>query len=260
MRLGGGVPTNVLHYLDILTKELVDQHILLHYFQNAIDEGNLLARTLKVPHKLVEGLDCGFLLPAPPRGILDEISHHLKVLKGPAPVFARELCWVSVDKATFLTGKSHLDVVPEAYRIAEGEIEEDDVSGSIQVLTRFQFDRDRALGLRPLGHLEESFSEECGRITGAAEVKGRSEGPLSLVLDGVEKHLDILFPKSPLVIEVREVSRQVAHRFRLLSLPPVQDACQLVPLLEYQKAVGEKADQSLLNVTGLQLEKQTRVS
>jgi hypothetical protein len=93
-----------------------------------------------VPHKLVEGLDCGLLLPALSKGILDEISHHLKALKGPAPVLARELCGVSVDKLTFLTGMSCLDVVPEAHRIAEGKIEEDDVSGSIQVLTRLQFD------------------------------------------------------------------------------------------------------------------------
>ncbi len=69
------------------------------------------------------------------------------------------------------------------------------------------------LGL--LGHLEESFSKECGRIAGATEVKGRSEGLLSLVLDGVNEHLDILFPQSPLVIEVREVSGQVTHPFRL---------------------------------------------
>ncbi len=207
--------TNILHYLDVLTKELVDQPILLHHFQNAIDEGNLLARTLQVPHKLVEGLDCGLLLPAPPRGILDKILHHLKVLKGPAPVLARKLRGVSVDKLTFLNGKSHLDVVPEAHHIAEGGIEEDDVSGSIQVLTRFQFNQDRALVLGLLYHLEESFSKECVGITGALEVKGHSEGPLSLVLDGVKEHLDILFPKSPLVIEICEVSRQVAHPFRL---------------------------------------------
>ena len=93
-----------------------------------------------MPHKLVEGLDCGLLLPAPPRGILDKILHHLKVLKGPTPVLVRELCGVSVDKSTFLTDKSLLDVVPEAHCIAEGKIEEDDVSGSIQVLTRLQFD------------------------------------------------------------------------------------------------------------------------
>ena len=79
LEAGGGVSTNVLHYLDVLAKELVDRHILLHYFQNAIDERNLVARTLQVPHELVEGLDCGLLLPAPPRGILDKISHHFKV-------------------------------------------------------------------------------------------------------------------------------------------------------------------------------------
>ena len=60
-----------------------------------------------MPHKLVEGLDCGLLLPAPPRGILDKILHHLKVLKGPAPVLARKLRGVSVDKSTFLTGQRH---------------------------------------------------------------------------------------------------------------------------------------------------------
>jgi hypothetical protein len=214
LEAGGGISTNVLNYLDVLTKELVDQPIL-HHFQNTIDEGNLLARTLQVPHKLVEGLYCGLLLPALPRGILNKISHHLKVLKGPAPVLARELHGVSVDKSTFLTGKSRLDVVLEAHRIAEGEIEEEDFSGSVQVLTRLQFNQDRALVLGLLGHLEESFSEECDRITGATEVKGRSEGSLSLVLDGVKEHLDILFPKSPLVVEVREVSGQVAHPFCL---------------------------------------------
>ncbi len=84
-----------------------------------------------MPHKLVENLDCGLLLPAPPRGILDKISHHLKVLKGLVPVLARELCGISVDKSTFLTSKNCLDVVLEAHRVTEGEIEEDDVSGGI---------------------------------------------------------------------------------------------------------------------------------
>ena len=74
----GGISANVLHYLDVLAKELVDQPVLLHYFQDAVDKGDLLARTLQVPHKLVESLDCGLLLPAPPRSILDKIAHHLE--------------------------------------------------------------------------------------------------------------------------------------------------------------------------------------
>ena len=99
--------------------------------------------------------------------------------------------------------------------MAKGEIEEDDVSGSIQVLTRLKFNQDRALVQGLLSRLKEGFREEHARITGALEVKGRSEGPFSPVLDGVKKHLDILFPKSPLIVEVCEVLRQVAHPFHL---------------------------------------------
>ncbi len=168
-----------------------------------------------MPHKLVESLDCGLLLPAPPRSILDKIAHHLEVLKSAAPVLARELRGIFVNESTFLPNQSRLDVVPEAHRVAEWEIEEVDVSCGIEVLTRLPFDRDRALVLGLLGHLEKGFGEECRRITGALEVEGRSEGPLSLVLNGVEEHLDILLPKSPIVIEIREVPGQVAHLFCL---------------------------------------------
>jgi hypothetical protein len=98
----GGILANVLHYLNILAKELVDQPVLLHYFQDAVDKGDLLARTLQVPHKLVESLDCGLLLPAAPRSILDKITHRLEVLKSTAPVLARELRGISVNESTFL--------------------------------------------------------------------------------------------------------------------------------------------------------------
>ena len=108
------------------------------------------------------------------------------------------------------------------------------------------------LGL--LGHLEKGFSKKCRRNTGASEVEGRSKSPLSLILDGVEEHRDILFPESPFIIEVREVPGQVAHLFRLQSLFLVQYTCRLVPLVEYRKAVGQQADQSLLDVAGLELE------
>ena len=120
-----------------------------------------------------------------------------------------------MNESTFLPNQSQLDVVPEPHRVAEWEIEEDDISGGIKVLTRLPFNQDRALVLGLLGHLEKGFNEECRRITGASEVEGCSEGPLSLVLDGVEEHLDILFPESPFVIKVREVPGQVAHFFCL---------------------------------------------
>ncbi len=211
----GGILTNVLRYLDVLAKELVDRPVLLHYFQDAVDEGNILARTLQVPHKLVKGLDSGLLLPALPKSILNEITHHLEILKSSAPVLAWELRGIWVDESTFLPNQCRLDVVPEPHRIAEWEVEEDDVSGGIEILTRFHFDRDRALVLGLLGHLEKGFSKECHGIAGALEVEGRSEGPLSLVLDGVEEHLDILFPESLFVIKVRKVPGQVAHLFYL---------------------------------------------
>ena len=112
-----------------------------------------------MPHKLVEGLDSGLLLPASPGSILDEITHHLEILKGSAPVLAWKLRGISVDESTFLPNQGRLDVVPEPHSIAEWEVEEDDVSGGVKILARFHFNRDRALVLGLLGHLEKGLAK-----------------------------------------------------------------------------------------------------
>ncbi len=84
-----------------------------------------------MPHQLMESLDGDFLLPAPPGSIFNEVPHHFKILESPTPVLPRELVWVPVDQAAFLGHEGGLEIVPEAHRIAEGKIEENNISGGI---------------------------------------------------------------------------------------------------------------------------------
>jgi hypothetical protein len=72
-RPGGGIPAHVLHDADTISQELVDRLVLLHDFEDSINEWYLIAGTLQVPNKLVEGLDGHLLLPAPPRCVLNEV-------------------------------------------------------------------------------------------------------------------------------------------------------------------------------------------
>ncbi len=147
LKAGRGVAANILHYFHVLAKELVDRTVLFHHFDNAVDERNLLSWAFQVPDKLVEGLDGDLLLPAPPGCVLNEITHHLEVLKGPTPVLPRELVGVPMDQSTFLGHKGGFQIVEKAHRVAEGKVEEQDLSGSIEVLAGLPFDRYRALVL-----------------------------------------------------------------------------------------------------------------
>ena len=147
LEAGGGVAANILHYFHVLAKELVDRAVLFHHFDNAVDERNLLAWAFQVPDKLVEGLDGDLLLSAPPGCVLNEITHHLEVMKGPTPVLPRELVGVPMDQSTFLGHKGGIEIVSKAHRVTEGEIEEQDLLGGIEVLAELPFDGYRALVL-----------------------------------------------------------------------------------------------------------------
>ena len=94
---GRGVATDILHDFDVLTEDLVYRSVLLHNFQDAIDEADLLPRAFQVPHQLMENLDGCFLLPAPPGRVFDKVPHHFKVLESSTPVFPRKLVRVPVD-------------------------------------------------------------------------------------------------------------------------------------------------------------------
>ena len=94
---GRGVATDILHDLDVLTEELVYRPVLLHNFQDAIDEADLLPRAFQMPHQFMESLDGYFLLPASPGRVFDEVPHHFKVLESSTPVLPRELVRVPVD-------------------------------------------------------------------------------------------------------------------------------------------------------------------
>ncbi len=80
-----------------------------------------------MPHQLMENLDGCFLLPAPPGHVFDEVPHHFKVLESSTPVFPRKHVWVPVDKAALLGSEGSLEVVPEAHRITEGDVIEEQV-------------------------------------------------------------------------------------------------------------------------------------
>ena len=92
-----------------------------------------------MPHQLMESLDGYFLLPAPPRHVFDEVPHHLKVLESSTPVLPRELVQVPVDQAAFLGNEGSLEVVPEAHRIAEGKVKENNISGGVEMLAGLPF-------------------------------------------------------------------------------------------------------------------------
>ena len=49
-----GVATNICYDLDVLTEELVYRSVLLHNFQDAIDEAGLLPRAFQMPHQLMD--------------------------------------------------------------------------------------------------------------------------------------------------------------------------------------------------------------
>jgi len=111
----------------------------LHNFQDAIDEANLLLRAFQMPHQLMENLDSCFLLPAPPGRVFDEVPYHFKVLESLTPVFPRKLVRVPVDKAAFLSNEGSLEVVPEAHRIAEGDVKQNNILGGVEMLTGLPF-------------------------------------------------------------------------------------------------------------------------
>jgi hypothetical protein len=105
-----------------------------------------------VPDKLVKGLDGDLLLPAPPGGVLDEITHHLEVVEGSTPVLPRKLVRVPMNQSTFLGHKGGFEIVSKAHRVTEGKIEEQDLSSSIEVLAGLPFNRYSAFVLRLLCH------------------------------------------------------------------------------------------------------------
>ena len=92
-----------------------------------------------MPHQLMENLDGCFLLPAPPGHVFDKVPHHFKVLERSTPVFPRKLVRVPVDEAAFLGGKGSLEVVPEAHRIAEGKVKENNIPSGVEMLTGLPF-------------------------------------------------------------------------------------------------------------------------
>ena len=93
------------------------------------------------------------------------------------------------------------------------------------------------LGL--LCHFQKRFREERVRVAGASEVKGGLKCALPFILDGVQKHADVLIPKPPLVVEVGKILREIAHPSRLQSLTPVKNTGRLVPLLKDREAMSE---------------------
>ncbi len=92
-----------------------------------------------MPHQLMENLDGCFLLPASPGRVFDKVPHHFKVLESSTPVFPRKLVRVPVDQVAFLGDEGSLEVVPEAHRIAEGKVEENNISGGVEMLTGLPF-------------------------------------------------------------------------------------------------------------------------
>jgi len=63
LEAGRRVATNIFHDLDVLTEELVYRSVLLHNFQNPIDETHLLSRAFQMPHQLMK--KPGWLLSPP---------------------------------------------------------------------------------------------------------------------------------------------------------------------------------------------------
>ena len=92
-----------------------------------------------MPHQLMESLDGYFLLPASPGRDFDEIPHHFKVLESSTPVLPRELVRVPVDQAAFLGNEGSLEVVPEAHRIAEGKVKENNIPSGVEMLRGLPF-------------------------------------------------------------------------------------------------------------------------